>query len=79
VAGEGFPQVFGLNDHGQVVGYTTYHGFVWQHGHATALPQLQGSTSGALGINNRGQVVGYGATTASGGNSHAVIWTQHTH
>jgi len=79
VAGEGFAQVFGLNDHGQVVGYTTCHGFVWQNGRVTVLPQLKGSTSGALGINNRGQVVGYGAMTASGGNYHAVIWTQHTH
>jgi probable HAF family extracellular repeat protein len=67
-------QVYGVNDRGQVVGYTAYDAFVWQQGRMTTLPRLK-STSGASAINNRGVVVGSSSPISSGGNAHAVIWT----
>jgi probable HAF family extracellular repeat protein len=69
-------QAQGINNGGQVVGYTDFDAFLWQSGRMTALPGLAGSTSGAADINNRGQIVGYSATTSDGLNQHAVLWTR---
>jgi probable HAF family extracellular repeat protein len=68
----------GVNDAGQVVGYSrTYvpalggaaiHGFLWQNGQMADLPPLQpssavlSSTSAASGINIEGQIVGNSAS-----------------
>jgi probable HAF family extracellular repeat protein len=74
--GATFTQSYGINNHGQVVGYTDFDAFVWQHGKMTALPRLAGGGTAAYDINDRGQIVGYSATNSEGSNPHAVLWTR---
>jgi probable HAF family extracellular repeat protein len=70
---------FGINDQGQVVGYsflpddTTNHAFLWQGGAMTDLGTLGGDFSLARGINAQGQVVGYSFIPGTSTN-HAFLW-----
>jgi probable HAF family extracellular repeat protein len=69
--------VTALNDHGQIVGFSTTaagatHAFTWQNGAMTDLGTLGGSTSRAIAVNERGQVVG-NSTTVTGA-THAFLW-----
>ncbi|MHB1158311.1 MAG: DUF3466 family protein [Phycisphaerales bacterium] len=63
----GYSQASGINDSGQVVGYSSTdsdnHAFLYNGGAMTDLGTLGGRQSEAYGINNSGQVVGGAATT----------------
>lgn len=68
----------GINDHGQVVGYSTTaagegHAFLWSGGRMRDLGTLGGSYSVALDINNHGDVVGYSITAA--GEGYPFLWS----
>lgn len=73
---------YGINDHGQVVGYSTLsaipaiqHAFIWNAEQGMqSLGTLPGRTSSrALAINNKGQIAGWsGASFLL--NGHAVLW-----
>lgn len=56
----------GINDSGQVIGYSTNDGpfraFLWENGVMTDLGTLGGTHSQAWGINDLGQVVGFADT-----------------
>jgi probable HAF family extracellular repeat protein len=58
-------QAFGVNDGGQVVGWSDTaaggEAFVWEHGTRRALVSLAGLGGQATAINNRGQIVGNSA------------------
>src|SRR5207237_6218811 len=60
----GFSGAYGINEAGQVVGYSytrTYgmeHAFLWQDGTMTDLGARDGYTSRALAIRDLGQIVG---------------------
>ncbi|HEX7025617.1 MAG TPA: HAF repeat-containing protein [Gammaproteobacteria bacterium] len=79
---DGTTQAFGINEAGQVVGYSTtaslkYHAFLWDNGVMTDLGTLPtGSTSQALDLNNSGQVVGFAfdGSAAGGARNHASLW-----
>jgi probable HAF family extracellular repeat protein len=70
----------GINDSGQIVGYswtTTEgnpyeHAFLYENGTMTDLGDLGGNTSFATAINDNGQIVGYSYTNT--GELHAVLW-----
>ncbi|AHF89563.1 hypothetical protein OPIT5_04255 [Opitutaceae bacterium TAV5] len=73
---------YGINDAGQVVGYSGTgigageRAFVYQNGVMTELGTLSAdanATSSAHDINNQGQIVGHAST--SGGNTHAFLYT----
>jgi len=73
----------GLNDRGEVVGYSEiefgvfqFHAFRWKDGHMQDLGTLGGDQSFALSINRRGQVVGSAYTDTQA--SHAVLWKNGT-
>lgn len=74
--GASFVQTLGINNRGDVVGYTDVDAFLWQHGRMTALARLAGSTTSAYDINNRGQIVGLSASSPDGTDYHAVLWTR---
>lgn len=73
----------GINDEGQVVGYSAYSGYsfrasLWGEGSTAQdlgalLSGEYSSGSKAFGINKYGQIVG--ASTCSHGYEHAVLWT----
>ena len=71
---------YGINDSGQVVGYTStagdtaYHAFLYSGGVMSDLGTLGGSGSSAYGINDSGQVVGY-ASTAGVTVYHAFLYS----
>jgi probable HAF family extracellular repeat protein len=71
-------QAMGINDHGEVVGFSVPDAFLWteQHGMQDLGTLPGGSESQALGINNRGQVVGI--SNAADGNTHGFVWTKST-
>jgi probable HAF family extracellular repeat protein len=73
-AGDNNNQALGINDHGQVVGVSGAHAFLFEHGVIADLGTLPGGTSSkAAAINNSGQIVGQ-STTASG-DMHAFCMT----
>lgn len=82
LGGNGTTQAYGINEAGQVVGYSTtaslkYHAFLWDNGVMTDLGTLPtGSTSRALGLNDSGQVVGFAfdGSAAGGARNHASLW-----
>jgi probable HAF family extracellular repeat protein len=66
VSGDPEGQGDGINDQGQVVGWSgdcinIYHALLWQDGMVTDLGNLGGTYNQAFDINNRGQVVGNAA------------------
>jgi len=80
VLGGDTSQAWGINDSGQVVGYSTYqdgsadlHAFLYQSGTMSDLGTLGGSNSYAYGINNQGVIVGE-AFTAGDAASHAYVF-----
>jgi len=74
--GATFSQAYGINNHGQIVGYTDFDAFVWQRGKMTALPRLTTGNTSAQDINDRGQIVGTSVTDPDFGDYHAVLWTR---
>src|SRR5437868_3416242 len=78
----------GINDRGQIVGYSytpsdtfpyeSSHAVLWDGGRIADLGILPGARydfSSAAGINNRGQIVGYSSASAIGvGFQRAVVW-----
>jgi probable HAF family extracellular repeat protein len=72
----------GINDSGQVVGYSknaknVYHAFLWTQ--KTGMIPLRklagGTTNSASSINAAGLIVGASDFRGSNGNQHAVLWT----
>jgi probable HAF family extracellular repeat protein len=68
---------FGLNDMGQVVGFSAdiaddHHAGLWEGGHLTELPTLGGTQSRAREVNNEGMIVGQAET--ADGEFHAALW-----
>jgi probable HAF family extracellular repeat protein len=68
--GGGTTQVEGINDTGEVVGYSyladgDFRGFYWIHGTMTALGTLGGDWSQAYAINNSGQITGTAYTSVT--------------
>ena len=62
VGGDPDGQAEGINEHGQVVGYSgtctaALHAVLWEDGKASPLPDL-GTGANAFSINDRGQIVG---------------------
>ena len=78
--GGSFSIAQGINNRGQVVGYSdtttgVQHAFLWQNGTMTDLGTLpSGSISVAYTINERGQIAGYGFDAS--GAAHALLWTK---
>lgn len=75
--GSGWSAAFGINDRGQIVGYSQtgegeIHAVLWTDGEMIDLGTLGGELSVAFRINDRGQVLG-SSTTASG-ESHLFLW-----
>ena len=73
---------YGINDAGEVIGYSltnagTSHAFRWtQKYRMEDLGTLPGgTTSGANAINSKGVIVGSSRYQGSGGNTDAVLWT----
>ncbi len=76
-------QAVGLNDQGQVVGYTRLYSradyssvttaTLWSGSNATSLQTLGGTAVSVSDINNAGQIVGGSATAA--GTVHATLWS----
>ncbi|HLJ90673.1 MAG TPA: hypothetical protein VKZ53_27950 [Candidatus Angelobacter sp.] len=79
VAGDPDGQAQGINERGQVVGYsgnctTAHHAMLWEDGNAIPLPGLGPERSNiAWAINNRGQIVGE-SRSADGTTFVAVMW-----
>jgi probable HAF family extracellular repeat protein len=78
-AGAQEAQAWGLNDARDAVGFgyfTVPRPVLWPHGSPPkVLYGLAGGLGFAAGINNQGQIAGWSATTATGGDYHAVLWT----
>jgi probable HAF family extracellular repeat protein len=67
--GGSYSEAHGINDSGQVVGYSSignhYHAFLYNGTTMNDLGTLGGTSSRAFAINNSGQVTGYGYTDES--------------
>jgi probable HAF family extracellular repeat protein len=81
IDGGKYSDAYGINDLGQVVGYSTIsadgpqHGFIYDSVNGMQdLGTLGGDTSDAWAINNAGQVVAYADTVHSFGIPHAFLW-----
>jgi probable HAF family extracellular repeat protein len=59
-------------------GDTSWHAFLWSHGHMIDLGTLGGSKSEAVSINDRGQVVGRAYVTDTPLVRHAFLWENGT-
>jgi probable HAF family extracellular repeat protein len=74
--GGGRSEAYGINDNGQVVGWShtgqEWHAFSWRDGLMVDLGTLGGDYSRAFAVNSRGQIVG-GSKTPSGA-VHLVLW-----
>ena len=76
--GAAFSEALGINNHGDVVGFSGRHGpirirFFGQNGVLVSLGTLPGGNdSQALGINDNGQVVGFSPTAS--GDRHAFLF-----
>lgn len=71
-------RAYDINDHGQVVGYSSIGGeefraFYWDFEHGMIEIPGYGGNSSAFSINNNGQIVGYSYDTE--GSYHPVQWT----
>jgi len=65
---------FGINDSGQIAGYSSNHAVRWTGTTAEYLGTFGSSNNFAYGINSSGDVAG-SAQTANGSAQHAVRWT----
>jgi len=74
--GSNISEATGINDPGEVVGFSVPHAFLWsRHEGMRDLGTLPGGGySQALAINARGEVVGY--SDAAHGNWHGFVWTR---
>jgi probable HAF family extracellular repeat protein/ELWxxDGT repeat protein len=85
-------QATGINNHGQVVGFTlaidhqtftpVEHAYLWQNGHSIDLGALMpGGNSHATAINDAGQVAGFADVIQPTGQAgtHAFLWTDSNH
>jgi probable HAF family extracellular repeat protein len=75
--GQTFAVAFGINNNGQVVGYSyggglDDQGFLWDNGTMIGLGNLGGGDSVARAINNSGRIVGYSRTAQ--GNTQPFLW-----
>jgi probable HAF family extracellular repeat protein len=76
--GGALSEALGLNNNGQIVGYSDmpgnapYHAFLYDNGAMTDLGTLGGVMSAAQGINDAGQIVGYGSLP--GETQHACLF-----
>ena len=66
----------GINDLGQVVGFTATAGFEWRNGQLTTLSFPGATNTQALGINNLGEVVG--DYTDAAGTMHGFVYQHGT-
>ena len=71
-------QAMGINDRGEVVGFSVPHAFLWSRRRGMQdLGTLPGGNySQALAINSRGEVVG--SSNTADGNTHGFVWTRST-
>jgi len=76
--GSDISEATGINDRGEVVGFSVPHAFLWSRWRGMqdlgTLPG--GGYSQALAINRRGEVAGY--SDAADGNWHGFLWSKHT-
>jgi probable HAF family extracellular repeat protein len=77
-------RAYGINDNGQVVGYSSTapnslqnHAFLYSNGTMTGLGTLGGTSSYAYDINNAGKIVGH-AFTANNAAQHAFLYSNNT-
>jgi probable HAF family extracellular repeat protein len=80
LSGGTYSAAAGINNLGQVVGYTwngvSDHAFLYSGGSMQDLGTLPGGTGAvAVGINNAGQIVGYSYNSSSTGNLNAFIYS----
>ena len=79
VLGGGTSLALGVNNAGQVVGWSTaptyYHGFIWQSGTMSDLGSFGGAAfDQASAVNALGQVAGWSASALDGNVDHPYIW-----
>ena len=77
--GSDISEATGINDRGEVVGFSVPHAFLWsgQEGMQDLGTLPGGGYSQALAINGRGEVAGL--SDAADGNWHGFVWNGHGH